>query len=553
MRLMCFTLYAAIFMFSHSQAGAIPVLSQNLIVTGPSKLALESALRVGKEGGNPVDVAVAYALTLAVTHPYFGSIGGGGFAMINMDGKPTALDFREEAPSATSPDYYLKKRTGEKASWTGGAAVGVPGVPHGLWTLHQKFGSLKWTKLFDEALKYSKYGFPVSSEWYSVTKRKQNKFWKEGAHHLIPDGKLPLPGDILKQPGLYKTLKKFRNQGPKGFYEGAVAQDIVDSVLASNGDMKIEDMKSYVSKWRAPLTTDFEGKKVYLMPPPSAGGVVIKTALELVKKQNLKKYKLLSIDELHLLSEIMSASFRGRALLGDPDFHKNPVDFLTSEKYIQKLNSKISRWRVANRKPLSESKTYESDQTTHFVVMNKKGQAVSMTLTLNGNYGSGVISKKYGVALNNEMDDFTTRPGVPNAYKLVQGMGNKVEPKKRPLSSMSPTLVLNKKGETIIAVGAPGGPRIINGTFQTIYRTMVTGLNMERAIFTPRLHHQFQPRVTFYERDRFSPYVLKALEKRGHKLKPIHGVAIAYGAKKNDEGLLEAAADFRGEGFTGGL
>jgi gamma-glutamyltranspeptidase/glutathione hydrolase len=549
MKLFFFT----ILLLSSTFAQAIPVLSQNLIVTGPSKLALESALRVGKDGGNPVDVAVAYALTLSVTHPYFGSIGGGGFAMINMNGKPEALDFREEAPSATGPDYYLKKRKDKSASWTGGAAVGVPGVPHGLWTLHQKHGSMKWSKLFNEALKYSKKGFPVSGEWYSVTKRKQNKFWKDGAHHLIPKGKLPLPGDILKQPGLYKTLKKLRDKGPRGFYEGEVAQDIVDSVIASKGDMKMEDMKSYTSKWRTPITTEFEGKKVYLMPPPSAGGVIIKTALELVKKQNLKKYKLLSIDELHLLSEIMSASFRGRALLGDPDFHKNPVDFLTSEKYIKKLNSKISRWRVANRKPLSEDKVYESDQTTHFVVMNKKGQAVSITTTLNGNYGSGVISKKFGVALNNEMDDFTTKPGVPNAYKLVQGMGNKVEPKKRPLSSMSPTLVLNKKGETILAVGAPGGPRIINGTFQTIYRSMVSGLNMERAIFTPRLHHQFQPRITFYEKDRFSPYVLKALEKRGHKLKPIHGVAIAYGAKKNEEGLLEAAADFRGEGFTGGL
>jgi len=553
MRSLRFGIYTAIFLLSSTFVHAIPVLSQNLIVTGPSKLALESALRVGNDGGNPVDVAVAYGLTLAVTHPYFGSIGGGGFAMINMDGKPIALDFREEAPSATGPDYYLKKRKNKNASWTGGAAVGVPGVPHGLWTLHQKYGKLKWSKLFKEALKHSKHGFPVSSEWYSVTNRKKNKFWKDGAFHLIPGGKVPLPGDILKQPGLYKALKKLKNKGPKGFYEGDIAQDIVDSVRASKGDMKMEDLKSYKPKWRKPLTTEFEGKKVYLMPPPSAGGVVIKTALELVKKQNLKKYKALSIDELHLLSEIMSASFRGRALLGDPDYHKNPIDFLTGEKYIKKLNSKISRWKVANRKPLSESKNYESDQTTHFVVMNKKGQAVSITTTLNGNYGSGVISKKYGVALNNEMDDFTTKPGVPNAYRLVQGMGNKVEPKKRPLSSMSPTLVLNKKGETVLALGAPGGPRIINGVFQTLYRSMTSDLNMEKAIFTPRLHHQFLPRITFYERDRFSPYVLKALEKRGHKLKPIHGVAIAYGAKKNKEGLLEAAADFRGEGFTGGL
>lgn len=537
-----------------SKALSIPKLSQNLMVTGPSRLALESALRVGREGGNPVDVIVAYGLALSVTHPYFGGLGGGGFAMVNMDGTPEALDFRETAPSFTNPDYFTKQRNTKNSSWTGGAAVGVPGIPMGLWDLHQKYGSKKWSSLFKEALHFAKNGFPVSGEWYKVTKRNKDRFWKEGVSHLLNNEKVPLPGDILKQPGLYKALKLFKNKGPKGFYEGKVAKDIAESVVSSGGDMKIEDLAGYKTVWRRPLETKFEGHNVYLMPPPSSGGIIIKTALELVKKKNLKKYEILSLNELHLLGEIMSASFRGRALLGDPGFHKNPTDFLLSDKYITTLSKGISKYKTAKRKPLKERKLIkESTETTHIIVMNKKGQAVSMTVTLNGSYGSGVVSKKYGVALNNEMDDFTTKPGVPNGYGLIQGNGNTVVPKKRPLSSMSPTLVLNDKKETVLALGAPGGPRIINGVFQSLYRTMANKLNMEQAIFTPRLHHQFLPRVLRYEKNRFSPYVLNGLRKRGHKLKPLRGVAIAYGVKINDEGLLEGAADYRGEGSTGGL
>ena len=543
-------LFALVFFFYAQNALAIPTLSQNVMISGPSKLALESALRVAEEGGNPVDIAVAYGLTLSVTHPYFGSLGGGGFAMINMNGKPEVLDFRERAPLKTNPEYFVEK---ERSSRLGGAAVGVPGFPMGLWDMHQKYGSKTWRSLFKEALEASKNGFPVSSEWYKVTKRKRKNFWSGGAFHLLnSEMKVPLPGDNLKQDGLHKALKLLKSKGPKGFYTGAVAKDLVETVNQSGGDFNLEDLESYKTIWRTPLTTKFNGHDLYLMPPPSSGGVVIKTALELAEKLNVKSKKLLSVDELHSLSEIMSMSFRGRALLGDPDFVKNPLAYLESPKYINSLKKSFRKNRVSKLTPLNEEKFYESAETTHYIVMNKKGQAVSLTVTLNGNYGSGVISKKYGIALNNEMDDFATVPGKPNMFGLIQGKANQVEALKRPLSSMSPSLAL-KNGKTVLAIGAPGGPRIINGVFQGIYRALQTGLNMEQAIFTPRLHHQFLPRVTFYERDRFSPDVLKSLEKRGHKLKPTHGVAIVYGIRFNDEGLLEGAADYRGEGFVGGL
>lgn len=541
-------LFYILVLFSQS-ASAIPTLSQNVMISGPSQPALESALRVSKEGGNPVDAAVAYALTLSVTHPYFGSLGGGGFALVNMNGTPTALDFRERAPLKTGPDYFSKKN---KNSRLGGAAVGVPGVPMGLWDLHKKHGKRPWASLFKEALLLSKSGFPVSGEWYKVTKRKQEKFWTPGAFHLLNKKKqVPLPGDKLVQKGLYNALLKLKELGPKGFYEGGVAVDMIASVNASGGDFTLEDMKAYKTSWRKPLETTYKKNKIYLMPPPSSGGVIIKTAFELAEKLNLGKKKLLSVDELHHLSEVMALSFRGRSLLGDPDFIKNPFHLLFSNKYLNELKNAIKPDSVSKLKAFNDKEYLESNETTHFVVMNKSGQAVSMTVTLNGNYGSGVITKKYGIALNNEMDDFMAHPGKPNMFGLIQGLANKVEAKKRPLSSMSPSLVLKNK-KTVLAIGAPGGPRIINGVFQALYRSLENNLDMEQAIFTPRLHHQFLPRVTYYEKNRFSPDVLKALEVKGHVLKPTFGVARVYGVKINDEGLLEGAADYRGEGSVGG-
>jgi len=533
-------------------AWSIPTLSQNVMISGPSKLALESALRVGKKGGNPIDMAVAYGLTLSVTHPYFGSLGGGGFALINTKSTktPVVLDFRERAPLKTESNYYVGSN---KNSRLGGAAVGVPGFPMGLWDMHQKYGKLSWGSLFSEALKYSKDGFSVSSEWYKVTKRKKEKFWSGGAHHLIGKNlKVPYPGDVLKQKGLYQALKLFKDKGPKGFYQGAVAKDLVDSIRESGGDMSLKDLNIYKTVWRSPLETTYNTHKLYLMPPPSSGGAVLKTALKLSELLDLKSKKFLSVEELHTLSEIMAMSFRGRALLGDPDFIKNPLDHLSSKSYLATLKKSFKKNKVSKLKPLNEEKYFESTETTHFIVMNSEGEAVSLTVTLNGNYGSGVVTKKFGIALNNEMDDFATQPGKPNMFGLIQGKANQVKPMKRPLSSMSPTLVV-KDGKAVLAIGAPGGPRIINGVFQGLYRSLESGLNMEQAIYAPRLHHQFLPRVTFYEKNQFSPEVLKGLEKKGHTLKPIRNVAIVYGVKVNKEGLLEGAADFRGEGFVGGF
>lgn len=530
-------------------AFAIPAEGSKMMIAAPSPYAVEVGKKIIEQGGNVIDVAVAVGLTLAVTSPYFAALGGGGFALVKMNDKVDVLDFRETAPAKTNPNYYMKKA--KDASITGGAAVGVPGFPAGLWALHKKYGKLRWSKLFAEPLKLANKGFNVSGDWVSHTKRASKRFNKAGFKHFMrkPD-KHYRPGELLQQKGLTKALKEFKRKKTKGFYEGFVAKDIVQTVQETGGDMTLEDMKNYKVRWLQPLTTDYLGHKIYLMPPPSSGGVVIKSAFEMMKKLKVHEQKPLSVNELHLLGEVLKRSFRGRAALGDPDFHKNPMDFLLSENYLTKMAKGVSQKKAKKLKPLTLKTTIESNETTHYSVMDSKGNAVSLTVTLNGNYGSAVVSNRFGIALNNEMDDFTTRPGEPNMFGLVQGEGNVVEPGKRPLSSMSPSLV-EKDGKIVMAVGAPGGPRIISSTFQVMYRVLANGWDMDKAIQAPRVHHQFLPDTLYVDKDRFSPDVLDLLRKRGHKVEPSwHGRP--KGVRINSEGNLEAAFDARGEGAAGG-
>lgn len=535
--------------FVNVQAWAVPSEGTHMMISGPSPYAVETAKKVAEQGGNVIDVAVAVGLTLSVTSPYYAALGGGGFALVKMSDQVEVLDFRETAPGKTSPQFYLDKA--EDASRNGGTAVGVPGFPAGLYALHQKYGKLKWEKLFQQSLLLARRGFRVSGEWVDKTSQNQKRFQVGEKHFLDKKGKLLKPGEVLKQPGLYNALKRFQSKNVKGFYEGAVAKDIVQAVQKSGGVFELSDLKNYKVRWLKPLTTDFNGYKVYMMPPPSSGGVVILSALELIEKMNLTKYKPLSVDELHLMSEILSRSFRGRALLGDPDFHKNPIDHLTSDEYLTKMAKSISLKKTNKLEPLTTFGSKESKETTHYSVMDSKGNAIALTVTLNGSYGSGVVSDKYGIALNNEMDDFTARPGEPNMYGLVQGKGNLVEPGKRPLSSMSPTLV-EKDGRIVMSLGAPGGPRIISGVLQTLYRVLGNQWDVDKAIQAPRVHHQFLPHKVFVDANRLSPEILEALRKRGHVVEE-GWQAKVYAVRFNEENFLEAAFDLRGEGAAGGF
>ncbi len=535
-------------------AQAVPTKGHRLMIAAVSPHAVELGKQVALKGGNVVDVAVTVALTLSVTHPYYAALGGGGFALVKMGKKGVrVLDFREKAPGGTSPNFYLNKA--KRASLDGGHAIGVPGIPAGLWALHQKYGKLSWSQLLAGPIELARKGFRVSGEWVRITHKTKDRFTASGQKFFLKEGKaMYKPGSIFKQKALAQALKKIRDRNTFPFYHGDLAQDMVKSIKKAGGILSLQDLKNYKVRWLSPLTTNFHGHKIYLMPPPSSGGLVIQSALSLMHQLQLKKLKPMSVDEFHMIGEVLSRSFRGRSLLGDPDFHKNPINHLLSPKYLSKMAQTIHIHRTQKITPLSlptPKEGKESHETTHLSVLDHKGNAVTMTITLNGGYGSGVVSEKYGIALNNEMDDFTTHPGKPNLWGLVQGSGNQVQPGKRPLSSMSPTLV-EKNNKIIMSLGAPGGPTIISGVLQTLYRLIVTGWDVDRAIQAPRVHHQFLPHTLYLDEGRFFPETIEGLKKRGHKTQNIRLVGRIYAIRQNKDGVLEAAHDSRGEGASGG-
>ena len=522
---------------------AVPAETQKIIIAAASPEAVEAGKMIARKGGNVVDVAVTVALTLAVTRTYNAGLGGGGFALVNMGEGVKVLDFRETAPKATHPKFYVERKKGD--SITGGAAVGIPGIPAGLWELHKKHGKLPWKTLFKEPIRLANEGFEVSGNWARRTEETSNRFNDGGNKHFkMKNGGLYQPGQTFRQRALGKLLKKMRRHNLKAFYEGSVAKDIVETVKKEKGVLTLEDLKNYKPRWLQPLTTSFQGHTIHLMPPPSSGGIVLQAALKLIELRRLSSKKALSANELHELAEIQKMAFRGRSLLGDPDFHKNPLTHLVDDSYLKKMAKKVRKTRTMKLRPLKKNafKGKESTETTHFSVMDNKGNAAAFTITLNGTYGSAVVTNKYGLALNNEMDDFTTRPGEPNMFGLIQGEGNYVQPGKRPLSSMSPTLV-EKNGKIVMALGASGGPRIINAVLQTLYRVLVSGYNMDQAIQAPRVHHQFLPDKLFVDKIRLLPDTVKILKKRGHKIELTPWLGVVGGVRMNKRGWLEGAYD----------
>jgi gamma-glutamyltranspeptidase/glutathione hydrolase len=531
---------------------AVPSEGTKIMISAPSAYAVDAGKLAYANGGNLIDVAVAVGLTLTVTNPSNASLGGGGFALLSMGQGVDVLDFREAAPAATSPDFYVKR--GKGASWNGGTAVGVPGVAAGLWAMHQKYGKLKWSELFDTALRLAEDGMELSGTQSRYSESQKDRFNPAGFRHFYKSPQHPyLPGEVLKQPALAQALTRLRDQGPDGFYRGDVAADIAATVQANGGVITVTDLANYQVRWLKPLETRFKGHRLYMMPPPSSGGVVIKSAFELFERVDIERQALLGIDELHLMAEVLNRAFRGRALLGDPDFHNNPLDRILSPSYFDEMAQSIKIDKAVQLAPLVDKPMAESTETTQFSILDAEGNAISLTVTLNGSYGSGVVSEKYGISLNNEMDDFTTRPGEANAYGLMQGFGNRVQPGKRPLSSMSPTLV-EKDGRIVMTLGAAGGPRIISSVIQTIYRVLVSGLDIDRAVQFPRVHHQFLPNKLYMDEYKFSPEVLTGLQQRGHETVEQHPSSLGRikAVRLNDKGYLEASYDNRSEGAVGG-
>jgi gamma-glutamyltranspeptidase/glutathione hydrolase len=507
-----------------------PVRAQRGMVASTNEVASRVGVEIMKRGGNAVDAAIAVGFALAVTHPAAGNLGGGGFMMIRLkDGRTTAIDYREMAPAAAHRDVYLDKNgqliKGKGGSLVGYRAAGVPGTVRGMELALKKYGSgkLTWAQLVEPARRLAANGFSVT---YSLARSLRNSKdylsnYPETKRIYLKGGDFYNEGEIFRQPELAATFARLQRLGPNEFYEGETARLIVADMKRNNGLMTLEDLRGYVAKERTPLRGNYRGHEVISMPPPSSGGAVLIEMLNILEGFDLSKLEASSSDRYHLMAEAMRRAFADRAeYMGDTDFVKVPIAGLIDKSYANTLRSTIKTDRASSSAEVRAGRPagYESEDTTHFTVVDAEGNAVANTYTLNDSYGSSATVKGVGILLNNEMDDFAAKPGTPNMYGLIQGERNAVAPRKRPLSAMTPTIVLRKEGSLWFTIGSPGGPTIINTVLCVITNVIDFDMNIQQAIDAPRIHHQWLPDELVGEPYGISGDTQRALTSRGHKL-----------------------------------
>lgn len=507
-----------------------PVRAPHGMVASTSRIASEVGRDILQRGGNAIDAAVAVAFAEAVTHPAAGNLGGGGFMMIRLkDGKTTAIDYRELAPAAAIRNVYLDKNgnliKGEGSPTVGYRAAGVPGTVRGMELALKKYGSgkLTWAQLIEPARRLAADGFPLSYD-YAQSLRDNSELlalYEDSRRIFLNNNNFYKENEILRQPELAATFGRLQINGPKEFYEGLTARLIAADMKRHDGLITLTDLHNYVAKERAPLNSTYRGYEIISMPPPSSGGAVLIEMLNILEGYDLRALGWSSSERYHLVTEAMRRAFADRAeYMGDADFVKVPIAGMISKQYAASLRSTIDMDHASTSAEVRAGKptAYESEETTHFTVVDADGNAAANTYTLNGGFGAGVVAKGTGVLLNNEMDDFAAKPGAPNSYGLIQGENNAVGPRKRPLSAMTPTFVLRKDGSLWFAVGSPGGPTIINTVLQVITNIIDYDMNIQQAIDAPRIHHQWLPDELVYEPFGISTDTKRVLETRGHKL-----------------------------------
>ncbi|MGP5501590.1 gamma-glutamyltransferase [Psychrobacter faecalis] len=505
-----------------------PVWAKNGMVATQEALASDIGLKILKDGGNAVDAAVAVGFALAVTLPRAGNIGGGGFMMVYdaKQGKTVALDYREKAPSSASRDMYLDKdgNAVSDLSRYHGLAVGVPGTVAGLLKALDDHGTMSRGQVMAPAIALAENGIEVTaglSESLEALSDRLQKWPSTKKIFFKPDGSVYQPGELLRQPELAKSLKLIAAKGSDGFYKGETARKLVKAVNEAGGNMSLQDLANYKAIARVPVKGDYRGYEIVSMPPPSSGGIHIVQILNILEGYPLKDYGQNSAQTIHLMSEAMQLAYADRAeYLGDSDFIDVPASGLTSQAYADKLRSLINPNKATPAATIKANNPlpYESDQTTHFSIVDKDGNAVANTYTLNFSYGTGLVAEGTGILLNNEMDDFSAKPGVPNGYGLIGGDANAVEANKRPLSSMSPTLVF-KDSKPYIVTGSPGGSRIITTVTQVISNVIDHDMNIAEATHAPRIHDQWLPDEIRIEKA-LNVDTIKKLESMGHKVSP---------------------------------
>ncbi|QJI28919.1 gamma-glutamyltransferase [Pseudomonas sp. ADAK18] len=503
-------------------ASQAPVGGENGMVVTAQHLATHVGVDVLKAGGNAVDAAVAVGYALAVVYPAAGNLGGGGFMTVQLaDGRKTFLDFREKAPLAATADMYLDKAGNvvPDLSSKGHLAVGVPGTVSGMELALSKYGTLKRAQVIAPAIKLAESGFELEQGDIDLLHTATDEFKKDQDLRgiFLHNGEPMQVGQKLVQKDLAKTLREISAKGTDGFYKGWVAKSIVDSSQAGKGIITQADLDKYKTRELAPIECDYRGYHVVSAPPPSSGGVVICEIMNILEGYPMAELGYHSAQGLHYQIEAMRHAYVDRnSYLGDPDFVKNPVAHLLDKDYAAKLRAAIAPQKAGISQDIKPGVSpHEGNNTTHYSIVDKWGNAVSVTYTLNDWFGAGVMASKTGVILNDEMDDFTSKIGVPNMYGLVQGEANAIAPGKTPLSSMSPTIV-TKDGKAVMVVGTPGGSRIITATLLTILNVIDYKMNIQEAVDAPRFHQQWLPEATNIETFALSPDTQKILEGWGH-------------------------------------
>jgi gamma-glutamyltranspeptidase/glutathione hydrolase len=541
---------------SVSAASLDPVRGTGGAVASAAPAATQAGLEILRTGGNAVDAAVATAIALAVVHPQAGNLGGGGFAVLRMEGEVSALDFREAAPAAADHDMYLDEH-GElvtRKSLVGPLAAGVPGSPAGLWELHRRYGKLDWAQVVAPAARLAGDGFVVTPRLeQSVLKaaRLLGRF-PETAAVWLPGGEPPAAGSVMISPALAATLRAYAEHGPEAITGGPLAVAIETASDRHGGVLTVADLETYRPVWREPIVFDAFGWRVASMPLPSSGGIILGQTVGLLERAEWQRTPRFGAERAHLLAEAWRRAYADRFLLGDPSTTRATAADLLDEDW---LDQRARELRSRQATPSAEIRSWsppgerESTETTHLSVADGAGNVVSITTTLNGSFGCGLLVPGVGFLLNNEMDDFAAAPGRPNFYGLIQGEANAVGPGKRMLSSMSPTVAW-RETETV-ALGSPGGSTIPTVTVQVLLNVVVDGDDIQAAVNRPRIHHQWMPDQIVVEPDALAPETAQELERRGHELKERGRLGEVNAVRTTSEGIVEAAADPRGPGSAG--
>ncbi|MBB1316821.1 gamma-glutamyltransferase [Shewanella sp. SR43-4] len=530
-------------------ATAQPIYAKHGMVSSQEALASKIGVDILKQGGNAVDAAVAVAYALAVTLPRAGNVGGGGFMLVHLaeQHKTIAIDYRETAPAKAHKDIFLDEQGNavDKLSREHGLAVGVPGTVMGMELALTKYGTMSMEQVIKPAIKLAKDGILVTSDLSNSLAGLKSRItqWPSSAEVFYhADGSNYQVNELFKQPELAQSLSLIAEKGSKGFYQGETAEKIVSAVQNAGGVMSLTDLSNYKVIERQPVRGQYRGYEVVSMPPPSSGGIHIIEMLNVLEQFPIDKLGHNTADTLHLMAETMKYAYADRSkFLGDPDFVNVPVKQLISKEYAKSIASKISINKTTPSSEIlpGELAPYESDQTTHFSVIDKWGNAVANTYTLNFSYGSGLVAKGTGILLNNEMDDFSVKPGTPNGYGLIGGEANSVQGNKRPLSSMSPTIVM-KDGKPFIVTGSPGGSRIINITLQIIMNVIDHNLNIAEATAAARIHHQWLPDFIWVEHT-LNKDTISLLEAKGHKVKIQESIGSTQSIMMTEQGLFGAS------------